>query len=221
MSAKIDITGQTFARLTVLREDGRIRKEAAWLCSCECGATTRVPGNALRVGRVLSCGCAKRDNMPALRHGMADTRIHRSWMSMLGRCERPTDTAFQNYGGRGIKVCDRWHTFEHFAADMGPMPDTHTLDRIDVNGNYEPSNCRWATYHEQSLNTRRNVVLEFEGQRRTLGEWATLIGVGRSTLAARLKGGWDEARALSTPTLSPIDAAAIAHKTRWGPRGEA
>lgn len=218
MSAKIDMVGKRFNLLTVTAEEGLRRKEVAWRCSCECGGSTVVGGYALRSGATKSCGCldssdAKRRRNT--RHGLADTRIHRSWMSMLGRCERVTDTAYANYGGRGIKVCERWHVFENFAHDMGPMPNRYTLDRIDVNGNYEPGNCRWASYSEQSKNTRRNRYLEFQGQRKTLSDWADELGVGRTTLAARLKAGWTVERALSLPTLSPHEAAAVAHQSRW------
>jgi hypothetical protein len=120
-------------------------------------------------------------------------------MSMRQRCENPNDLAYKNYGGRGISICERWKTFENFAADMGAMPDDHSLERIDVNGNYEPSNCRWATDLEQSRNTRKTRWIEYCGVRACLAEWSDRTGMRRGTISARLKNGWSVERALTAP----------------------
>lgn len=203
MTAKVQMLGRRFGRLVVAAESGRIRKEVAWLCRCDCGNEIVSPGFNLRSGNTSSCGCRKNEVLQSLlfkpRHGVSDTRLHRSWMSMRRRCESPTDTAFKNYGARGIRVCQRWHSFENFAADMGPMPDGMTLDRIDVNGNYEPGNCRWATYREQARNTRVTRYITHGDQTLSLAGWAENVGIGSSTIAYRLNRGWPIDRALYHP----------------------
>lgn len=134
------------------------------------------------------------------RHGLSDTPVHRSWMSMRQRCSNPNDGAHKNYGGRGIKVCARWSSFENFIADMGPMPEGSELERIEVNGDYEPSNCRWATIIEQARNTRRTVRVEFNGKIKSLREWADDLDFKFHTLYRRIVlRHEDPATALSRP----------------------
>ncbi|SOY65623.1 conserved hypothetical protein [Cupriavidus phytorum] len=204
MPPRVDLTGQRFGRLTVI-EWGFNGK---WLCQCDCGKEHRAQGYKLKTGETKSCGCAKADisREKATRHGMADSRVHRSWMSMRQRCENPSDGAYGRYGGRGIKVCERWSAFENFLADMGPMPDDCTLDRIDVNGDYEPSNCRWATYREQARNQRTNRKITHAGKTMCLAGWADELGIGRSTLAYRLKSGLTFEQAISRPVRGAIKA---------------
>lgn len=116
---------------------------------------------------------------------------------MLDRCRRPNNHAFASYGARGIKVCQRWHSFENFAADMGERPSTrHSLDRIDNNGSYEPGNVRWATPAEQVRNTRRSVLLTMDGKTLCVADWATELGISRYTLYDRLRRGWTPSRTL-------------------------
>lgn len=154
-----DLTGSTFGRLVVLARSGSTRnKSARWECQCSCGATTIVTGKNLLRGITRSCGCLHREGMSALfkRHGMTRTKVHQAWKAMHQRCSNPNRKHYQHYGGRGISVCERWATFENFYEDMGDPPsDRHSIDRIDVDGNYEPSNCRWATWSEQIRNRRR------------------------------------------------------------------
>ena len=156
--------GETYGRLTVLAEDvtsvrGRGGKRC-WLCLCECGGTIVVQQSNLRGGRTRSCGCLRRQataeyNRRTKRtHGMRETPTYSSWQSMLSRCYNPNATGFKHWGGRGITVTPAWHQFEAFLEDMGERPEGTTLDRIDVNGNYEPGNVRWATPGEQVRNRR-------------------------------------------------------------------
>lgn len=136
------------------------------------------------------------------KHGHAGakaTRTYFSWKSMKQRCNNPKTPKFNNYGGRGITVCARWNVFENFLADMGPRPDAHTLERIDSDGNYDPTNCRWATKREQSRNTSQNVWIEVGAERLCLEDWAIRLGVNPATIRSRLAHGWDSVRAVTEP----------------------
>lgn len=132
------------------------------------------------------------------RHGMSHTKVHNAWTAMLGRCLNPNNSRWGAYGGRGISVCNRWKTFENFYLDMGDPPSPrHQIDRINNDGNYEPGNCRWATVKMNCNNHRRNVVIEYQGQRKTLTQWAEFLGIKVGTLWQRLRNGWTYERALS------------------------
>lgn len=148
--------GQQFGRWTVLGPSGR---PTHWQCRCECGTARIVFIGSLNSGISQSCGCLKRELSSArrLKHGLTDTAEHVAWMQMRRRCESPTATQYAHYGGRGIQVCERWSEFKNFLADLGPRPSaSHSLDRIDPEGHYEPSNCRWADREQQSQNRRWN-----------------------------------------------------------------
>jgi hypothetical protein len=158
----IDLTGQRFGRWTVLvlwperyRLNG-VTRDAFWLCRCTCGSEHIVMGNNLRSGKSTNCGCLKHEKARkrSTKHGMAGTRVHRIWKSMLSRCRNPNVPCFSNYGARGISVCEEWHSFENFYADMGAPPDGLTLERRNNEGDYERSNCCWATRLEQAHNRR-------------------------------------------------------------------
>lgn len=170
----IDMTGKAFGRLTVIsRAEDRVtpsgRKITRWLCSCACGEQSVVYSGSLSRGLTKSCGCYSREKLVEhgkkvnLKHGQnhkgKPTPEYQAWQSMISRCERLTARGYENYGGRGISVCRQWReSFEQFFADMGCRPsDTHSMDRIDVNGNYEPDNCRWATKAMQSRNVRKSI----------------------------------------------------------------
>lgn len=156
----IDLTGKQFGRLLVVRRasTNTTSGHPKWDCLCECGTESLVVGLDLRTGHTTSCGCFNREVVVKMRtkHGACDTGAYRSWMAMLNRCRNPAATDYAYYGGRGISVCDRWHNFSNFLEDMGERPVEMTLDRKNVNGNYEPGNCRWATRSEQMQNTRRS-----------------------------------------------------------------
>ena len=210
MTTPIDLTGKRFARLTVLRKAPSRPGHAQWWCRCDCGAEIDVRAQNLRNGNTKSCGCHKKE---VQRQRCIDRTIHGhgrrakrsrayiAWLNMVQRCTNPESNAFHNYGARGIVVCERWLIFANFLADMGEAPPRLTLDRIDVNGNYEPGNCKWATRKEQANNMRRNRMLEFNGERLTLAQWAERLGINPVSLSGRLEGGWPLAEALTTPAL--------------------
>jgi hypothetical protein len=136
---------------------------------------------------------------PAYRHGMVDTPTFRSWAGMMTRCTNERTSAYKDYGGRGIKVCTRWHDFTNFLADMGVRPEGTSLDRIDNNGNYEPSNCRWATRREQNNNSRHNIVVTVGGESKTVKQWARALGLPYPTLLWRVNHGWPIERLFAKP----------------------
>ncbi len=189
-----DPVGMTFGRLLVLERLPNVKHQTRYLCRCECGTETEVAGPNLKSGNSTSCGCAH------ARHGMARTKVYSAWRQMRQRCENQNDPAFPNYGGRGIKVCARWQSFDDFYDDMGPRPAGHTIDRIDNNGPYSPENCRWASWKEQQTNKRSNRALTAFGQTKTLQEWADQYQLPISTLRNRIdRGGWPVETALTAP----------------------
>lgn len=197
MSAKLDLTGQKYGRLTAVKDCGRnSRGLVLWLCNCDCGKTKVVNSHYLRGGNVQSCGCLKTEGRGT--HRMSYSSEHEAWTGMKQRCLCPTNKRFPLYGARGIKVCERWLQFENFLADMGQKPTPqHTLDRIDTNGNYEPSNCRWADSKTQQNNRRNNRFLEFNGQKLTCSQWAEKMGISSDLLRQRIdRDGWSIAQAL-------------------------
>ncbi len=195
MKAK-DFTGLKIGRLTVVGFAGvqirNSRSRRYWLCSCECGNTVEVEASNLISRPTQSCGCLRNELVALvnLKHGEAmRTKENRAWYGMKARCYNPNETKYPQYGGRGIIVCERWlNSYEDFLLDMGRAPSKgHTLDRIDVNGNYEPSNCRWATLKVQGNNKTTNVFLTFDGQTKTISQWADIIGYDYKALHYQLK----------------------------------
>lgn len=191
--------GDRFGRLVVDTTGASAR------CLCDCGRTTVVQRKLLVRGHTRSCGCLKEEwNRRGRRtHGLSKTKEYRSWKAAKGRCYNAANAKYPLYGGRGIIVCDRWRDdFPMFLADMGPCPAGHTLDRIDVHGDYSPDNCRWATTREQAQNRQHQVLLTHDGRTLAVSEWARVIGVNPNSLMLRLTRGWTATRALTSPGLA-------------------
>lgn len=184
-----DMTGLKFGCLTVVCREGTYRNttQAQWLCQCACGTQSIVCGSSLRRGFTKSCGC-QRGGSP-IRHGRSKDSIYSTWTQMLGRCRNPSNHSYQRYGGRGIRVCRRWHVFENFLEDMGERPAGLTINRIDNSGNYEPSNCRWATWKEQANNTRRNRVIQTSRGPLSIAQVAKIAGITYIGVQKRLQQG--------------------------------
>lgn len=200
--------GKQYNRLTVLeilpKTTGcNYRKVIA---QCECGETRTVFVSLLISGGVKEClSCAKQRRTL---HGHATKRSgttpeYVAWSNIRGRCLRPSHPQFGHYGGRGILLCERWMSFANFLSDMGPRPSAqHSIDRIDNNKGYEPSNCRWATWNQQCNNKRVSTHYTALGRTQTLAEWAKELKMLRHTLHGRLQRGWTIERAFSTPALN-------------------
>ncbi len=176
----IDLTGQKFGRLTVVcRAPSRVTEKGTytyWECLCDCGTVKEVSGSNLQTN-TFSCGCLHRETRKTchLTHGLTHTRVFRIWHGMKERCLNPKSTVFKNYGGRGITVCNRWlESVENFVADMGHPPISHSIERKNNNGNYEPGNCIWATRDVQNNNQRSNIRVDWKGQSLTLVQVARL-----------------------------------------------
>jgi hypothetical protein len=214
---KIEMVGLRFGRLMVTAPaESDARGQARFVCICDCGSEKTITARWLRCGNTSSCGCLMREKVSARRrkHGRIRTPEYRTWMNMKSRCQRPEVAEYRNYGGRGISICERWSSFEAFFQDMGPRPTLkHSIDRVDPNGNYEPSNCRWATCREQQNNRRNNVYLEWDGVTLSLSEMARKVGLKPSTLHRRIKvAGWPVADALTRELHSKSKRARVVRR---------
>lgn len=201
MPARKDLVGQRFGRWAVTAYGGPGTSGATWVCVCECGTARRVNANALLAGWSQSCGCLAREiNSRRVTHGHATGGKHSPtfvvWHSMRARCGNPKHPSFHNYGGRGIKVCERWESFEAFLEDMGERPKGMTLDREDNDGDYCPQNCRWVSMKDNSNNRRNNRLLTLHGKTHTVAQWAALTGIKEGTIRARLHRGATDEEAL-------------------------
>lgn len=206
-----DLTGRKFGRLTVVSYAGRSGHNHLWGCTCQCGSHTRVLSCNLVKGNTRSCGCLHRELTGDARrtHGRTGTSEYHIYQSMLARCYSDKAISYPNYGARGITVCDRWRFgdgalggFECFLRDVGERPSRkHSLDRRENDGNYEPSNVRWATKVEQHRNTRANRHVMFRGEKMILEDAIRLSGLNRSTVSMRINTyKWSIEKALSTPS---------------------
>ena len=210
MSRPIDLSGRRYGRLTVLCRSGRQDKNGRsyWECECDCGNRTTVHRGNLVYGRTTSCGCLKQELAVknATTHDEYGTRLYRIWSGIHTRCYNKDVPSYARYGGRGIVVCDEWRSdftpFYKWAVENG-YSDNLTLDRIDNNGPYSPENCRWATHKQQASNTRKTVRVTFQGETKSLSEWAEITGISRLALWKRIcLRGWAVEKALSTPLFN-------------------
>ena len=205
-----DLAGQRFGRLVALTpEKDSTGRRYNWVCKCDCGNYVTVSSISLTTGNRQSCGCIHHEMMINRNtvHGYAGERLYKVWKGMKSRCYNPNHKSYPKYGGRGIGICEEWRTdykaFRSWAYANGYQEDAEyqqcSLDRIDVDGNYEPSNCRWANADIQANNTRCVRKLTYYGKTKTITEWAKDVGIPRETLRARIDNGWDMGRALTTP----------------------
>lgn len=191
----LDLQGSTFGNLTVVCREGRnpSNGNARWKCSCSCGGITIVDSQNLKNGRVRSCGCAYKT------HGKSKSPEYFAWAAMVQRCTNSKSASFKYYGGRGITVDESWLKYENFLKDMGPRPNGKTLDRIDNDGPYCLSNCRWATPKEQASNKRVPVtarLITMNGKTMTVSQWAVERSLNPKVVFRRLYLGWSESKAL-------------------------
>lgn len=205
MSKVKDLTGQKFSRLTVTSLHETRNRKSYWNCVCDCGNNLTTRSDALTSGRAMSCGCLHKESASKVcknrntTHGKSKSRTYKIWCGIMTRCTNQNASDFKHYGGRGISICARWFTFENFLADMGECPSGLSIDRIDVNGNYDPSNCRWVDMKIQARNTRKNRLLTHNNQTRCVAEWAEIYSVDRCIIKDRLRLGWDTQDALEIP----------------------
>lgn len=205
MGARIDLTGQRFGRLVVLEFSGYDKNhKALWNCKCDCGEQKVVRANELRSGKTHSCGCLHKQQLSERRtkHRGRGTRLYSIWKNMKARCYNPNNEKFPIYGGRGISVCPEWRTdfkpFRDWALSHGYQDDL-TIDRIDVNGNYCPENCRWANAIQQMRNKQHNHLITYKNTTKTLAEWAEQFHIDRRTISRRLNQCWTVEEAFETP----------------------
>lgn len=194
-----DYTGQKIGRLTVISRAENDKYGVRWNCVCDCGKKKIVSATCFRSGHTKSCGCLFMEVHLATctTHGATAStdpivrRAYSSWITMRRRCGDEKFVVYANYGGRGIRVCERWiSSFKTFLEDMGPPPTArHTVDRINIDGNYEPSNCRWATAKQQCRNTRSNRMLNINGVEKPMAQWAEEVGFKYQKLWSRVRRG--------------------------------
>ena len=195
-SHALNLVGQRFGRWVVLSKSHKnIRGEIFWTCKCDCGSERAVKTTSLRSGASQSCGCFQLERVT--KHGMAGSRTHKSWESMLQRCENPKSPDFHRYGARGIKVHAEWHEFSNFVSSMGERPKGMTLERKDTNGDYMPGNCLWADASSQQRNKRNSIRATMNGVTKSIHDWEAETGIPVGVIKWRLKKGWPDVLALT------------------------
>jgi hypothetical protein len=220
------IARQRFGRLVVLAETNyRDRTQSIrWLCQCDCGNLCLATRTALRRGSKKSCGCLRKELDKILptrpvTHGMSRTSTFKSWCTMIRRCRDQNYKDYKYYGGRGIIVCERWHSFENFYADMGERPPGMTLDRVNTDLQYNKQNCRWADHTTQMNNTRRNRYLTYRGVTLTMSQWAKQANISYTVLRARLNLlRWPLGRALGYEYMSLENAQVLTRGSISSPK---
>lgn len=204
MSKRVNRVGEVYGRLTVIEYAYTgTNRHAVWNCLCTCGNIVQVPYPLLKQDKTKSCGCLFRETHT--KHGMSSTckssseaqiRTYNAWKGMKNRCWLPTSAAYPNYGGRGITVAERWKEFKNFFEDLGLCPEGYSLERLDVNGNYEPGNCCWIPMEDQAQNKRNTLWVTLHGEKLCLAEAARRVNLPFNTVYARLRYGWTEEEAL-------------------------
>lgn len=201
---KLDLTNQRFNKLVALEYSHKKGSKVMWKCRCDCGNITYVSVSNLRCNRVISCGCYKLEEFSKrfTKHNQRHTKLYEIWKSMKRRCFNSKNAAFHNYGGRGITVCDDWandfSTFYVWSMQNG-YSEGLSIDRIDNNGNYEPSNCRWVDKLTQANNTRANHFVSYNGQKLTVAQLSKKTNMPYQTLLHRINKGWTIEKAITTP----------------------
>lgn len=198
-----DLAGKRFGMLVIEKVVGQDKHGSIyWKAFCDCGEEKLACAHRLKAGRLTNCGCnlgwqAKNNRI----HGMCESRTYKSWNSMLTRCRTKRGKTFEIYAARGIRVCERWNKFENFFADMGERPPGRSsVDRINTNGNYEPSNCRWAYPQTQNRNMRSNRLITYAGKTQCFSAWVDEKGLSENALHYRLSlGKWSLEKAMETP----------------------
>lgn len=221
-----DLTGQRFGRIVVESRDFSNKKAAFWICKCDCGNSATVQSTHLRNGSTKSCGCLHAENAIKSNwstHGCSRTRLYEEWSRMKGRCRNKQNPRYPNYGGRGICVCPEWESsFEAFRdwALANGYRDDLTIERKDVNGNYCPENCCWATQKEQQNNRRNNHYITHQGKTQTIKQWAEETGFSDMAIYSRInKLGWSPERALTEPINNPKRAKSNSPSGTLVPKG--
>lgn len=203
-----DLTGTRFGRLVVLQRHEPSGRYTKWTCKCDCGNLKTVHASSLKNGDTKSCGCLFREETSKrfsnrkdrITHGMSRSPEYRVWASMIDRCKNLRGKRYANYGGRGISVCDRWMIFENFITDMGERPDVgYSIERKNNDGNYEPSNCRWATRKEQDYNKSSTIMLDYKGSKITTLEASQISGISPLRIRQRIFVGWPVDDAINKP----------------------
>lgn len=205
--------GTRFGNLVTLSETSKelnFPYHRRYVCKCDCGSIIITRRNALLTSNTKSCGCVRNIKIAALKytHGLKHSPEYNIWTHMKQRCNNPNKPDYSYYGGRGIQVCDRWATsFEHFYTDMGPRPSTaHTIERLNNNGHYTPTNCVWETRYHQANNARTTIIIEFHNKKQSLSYWAKEVGIPKSVIYNRLHAlHWSIEKTLTTPVkIRPI-----------------
>lgn len=212
MSKLNDLTGKKFGRLLVIERRANKKGKTYWFCKCDCGNYTTVMATKLASGETKSCGCIRKENTSKMfaKHHLTKKSLHNAWLNMKNRCDNPKFVEYKHYGGKGVTYCNEWRNFENFmfwalSNGYSDKKDANgrnllSLDRIDTNGNYEPSNCKWSTRIEQARNKTNNKRYDYEGNIYCLSALAEISPVTVDTIRLRLKKGWSVKLAVETPS---------------------
>lgn len=201
MGKFVDLTGMRYGKLTVIKSLGIDKWRAMrWLCKCDCGTELVSTSSRLNYKHKMCLNCQK-ENLKVIpkTHGQSYSKTYTSWDKMLTRCYKSSDPYYEIYGGRGIKVCDKWKDFKNFYRDMGDRPEGYSLDRIDCNGDYYKENCRWADKDTQNGNKRNNLLLTYNGKTQAAFLWAKEIGLTMDSIYYRIRQGWSVEKIITTP----------------------